>query len=98
MVDLDRGHSATVGAEYSGSGGIKSLGLVDAGRWTGVSGCHGCGCLAGGGKHSCEQLSGLGPAGRVPLEGKCYTHQVVTANVAVDVYSVATPWLGIHQT
>ena len=65
---------------------------------TGVSCRHGRECLAGDGKHSCEQLSGLGPAGRVPLERKCYTHQVLTANVAVDGYSVATLWWGIHQT
>ena len=77
---------------------IKSPGLTDAGRWTGVSCLHGLGCLAGDGKHSREQLSGLGPAGRVPLERKCYTHQVVTANAAVDGYSVAMLWWEIHQT
>ena len=102
MFDLEGGHCATVGVEDPHFREIKSLGLMDADRWTGVSCLHGCGCLAGDGKHCDEQLWRSQQAGRVLLENECYTNQVDTANpvpdAVVDQQRLGQDWWGIHQT
>ena len=66
MFDLERdiGHSATVSTKDPDFREIKSLGLMDAAKWTGVSCLHGRGCLAGDGKHSRDQLLGLDTTGK----------------------------------